>query len=100
MEEEEDAKKVTNHEVFFDDKFPILRRAAATEFLIKALNLWGVTRGKDLMVNVLLKEQVIEDIIGDRKLEKDGKYECDQCDNNYTTKSSLYIHKQSKHERS
>ena len=51
------------------------------------------------MVNVLLKEQVIEDIIGDRKLEEDGKYECDQCDNNYTTKSSLYIHKQSKHER-
>ena len=36
MEEEEDAKKVTNHEVFFDDKFPIARRAAATEFLIKA----------------------------------------------------------------
>ena len=36
MEEEEDAKKVTNHEVFFDDKFPIEKRAAATEFLIKA----------------------------------------------------------------
>ena len=46
------------------------------------------------MVNVLLKEQVIEDIIGDRKREEDGKYECDQCDNNYTTKSSLYCHKQ------
>ena len=36
MEEEEDAKKATNHEVFFDDKFPIARREAATEFLIKA----------------------------------------------------------------
>ena len=36
MEEEEDAKKVTNHEVFFDDKFHIAMRAAATEFLIKA----------------------------------------------------------------
>ena len=36
MEGEEDAKKVTNHEVFFDDKFPIEKRAAATEFLIKA----------------------------------------------------------------
>ena len=47
------------------------------------------------MVNVLLKEQVIEDIIGDRMLEEDVKYECDQYDN----KSSLYIHKQSKHER-
>ena len=35
MEGEEDAK-VTNHEVFFDDKFPIEKRAAATEFLIKA----------------------------------------------------------------
>ena len=34
------------------------------------------------MVNVLLKEQVIGDIIGDRKLEEDGKYECDQCYNN------------------
>ena len=32
------------------------------------------------MVNVLLKEQVTEDIIGDRKLEEDGKYECDQYD--------------------
>ena len=31
MEEEEDAKKVINHEVF-----PNARRAAATEFLIKA----------------------------------------------------------------
>ena len=36
MEEEEDANKATNHEVFFNDKFPIARRAAATEFLIKA----------------------------------------------------------------
>ena len=36
MEGEEDAKKVTNHEVFFDDKLPIEKRAAATEFLIKA----------------------------------------------------------------
>ena len=35
MEEEEDAKKATNHEVFFDDKFPIEKRAAATEILIK-----------------------------------------------------------------
>ena len=42
MEGEEDAKKVTNQEVFFDDKFPIARRAAATEFLI---NLCGVARG-------------------------------------------------------
>ena len=50
---------------------------------------------KDLLVNVLLKEQDTEDIIGDRKLEEDGKYECDQYDN----KSSIYIHKQSKHER-
>ena len=55
--------------------------------------------GKNLVLNGLLKEQGIEDIIGDRKLEEDGKYECDQCDNNYTTKSSLYLHKQSKHER-
>ena len=36
MEEEDDAKKATNNEVFFDDKIPIARRAAATEFLIKA----------------------------------------------------------------
>ena len=36
MDEEEDANKATNHEVFFNDKFPIARRAAATEFLIKA----------------------------------------------------------------
>ena len=50
------------------------------------------------MVNGILKEQGIEDIIGDRKLEEDGKYECDQCYNNYTTKSSLYLYKQSKHE--
>ena len=35
MEGEEDAKKLTNHEVFFDDKCPIEKRAAATEFLIK-----------------------------------------------------------------
>ena len=35
MEEEEDANKATNHEVFFKDKFPIARREAATEFLIK-----------------------------------------------------------------
>ena len=54
--------------------------------------------GKDLVVNGLLKEQGIKDIIGDRKLEEDGKYECDQCYNNYTTKSSLYLYKQSKHE--
>ena len=39
MGEEEDAKKATNHEVFFDDKFPIVMRAAATEFLIKAHKL-------------------------------------------------------------
>ena len=36
MEEEDGAKKATNNEVFFDDKIPIARRAAATEFLIKA----------------------------------------------------------------
>ena len=36
MEEEENANKATNHEVFFNDKFPIARRAAPTEFLIKA----------------------------------------------------------------
>ena len=35
---------------------------------------------------------------GDRKHQEDGKYECDQCYNNYATKSSLYIYKQSKHE--
>ena len=35
MEEEEDANKATNHEVFLDDIFPIAWRAAATEFLIK-----------------------------------------------------------------
>ena len=40
-------------------------------------------------MNDLLKEQGIEDIIGDRKLEEYGKYECDQFDKNYTTKSSL-----------
>ena len=51
-----------------------------------------------MVVSGFLKEQGIEDIISDRKLEEDGKYECDQCDNNYTTKSSLYLHKQSKHE--
>ncbi len=39
MGEEEDAKKATNHEVFFDDKFLIVMRAAATEFLIKAHKL-------------------------------------------------------------
>ena len=71
-----------DHEVFFDDKLPIAWKAAATEFLIKAL-----------------KEQGIEDIIGDRKLEEDVKYECDQCDKIKTTKISLYLHKQSKHER-
>ena len=36
MEEEEDANKATNHDVFFNDKFPIARRAAITEFLINA----------------------------------------------------------------
>ena len=40
-------------------------------------------------MNGFLKEQGIEYIISDRKLEEDGKYECDQCDNNYTTKSSI-----------
>ena len=35
MEEEEDASKATNYEVFSDNKFPIARRAAATKFLIK-----------------------------------------------------------------
>ena len=49
-----------------------------------------------LMTNSLLQgeqlplmEQGIEDIIGDRRLEEYGKYECDQFDKNYTTKSSL-----------
>ena len=40
-------------------------------------------------MNDLLKEQGIEDIIGDWKLEEYDKYECDQFDKNYTTKSSL-----------
>ena len=44
---------------------------------------------KDLVVNDLLKKQGIKDIIGDRKLEEYGKYECDQFDKNYTSKSSL-----------
>ena len=54
--------------------------------------------GKELVLNGLLKEQGIEDIIVDRKLEEDDKYECDQCYNNYTTKSSLYLYNQSNHE--
>ena len=125
MEEEEDAYKATNHEVFFNDKFPIAKKAAATEFLIKAhrqeeLDIFLAT-GKELVVNGLLKEQGIEDIIepntfnteqqdteqglyrpiesGDRKHEEDGKYECDQCYNNYISKSSPYLHKQRKNER-
>ena len=49
MGEEEDAKKATNHEVFFDDKFPIEKRAAATEILIKAKVVTGSLRN---MVNI------------------------------------------------
>ena len=71
-----------------------------------------LARGKDLVVNGLLKEQGIKDIIGDRKLEEDGKHECDQCQRKHervryeydkceykaTCKSDITKHKQAKHE--
>ena len=45
MEEEEDVNKTTNHEVFLNDKFLMARKAAATEFLIKAHKFVRCDRG-------------------------------------------------------
>ena len=56
MEEEEDAKKATNHEVFIDNKFPIERRAAATEFLIKAHKL--VMSGRRSLMSSWLQRRI------------------------------------------
>ena len=98
MEKEEDAKKATNHEVFFDDKFPIEKRAAATEILIKAK---VVTESLRNMVNIsgisvitIILQKIVSIFTSRANMKQlDMKFEYKT-----TCKNDITKHKQAKYE--